>query len=175
VAEGPVAAISPTHKRHVPGPASRPSANTTEDLRILMSSHGGRKANEAIGLDGQTTPAPGRAPSPRPQLLLQTISSSLLAQVTNPPGRRHSREELIMSMETTVGPEFKTCWKAHARSRAGRSKSLQGPPILKNEEPGQAVGNWRPPRAGAFKSVTLGDSCSIRKRGRGARALGGGP
>ncbi|MBA3438960.1 MAG: glutamate synthase subunit alpha, partial [Pyrinomonadaceae bacterium] len=73
---------------------------TVEDLKQLMSpmAAGG---NEAVGSMGTDTPL--AVLSHRPQLLYNYFKQ-LFAQVTNPPVDA-IREELVMSMETTIGPE----------------------------------------------------------------------
>src|SRR5262249_34465995 len=73
---------------------------TSEDVKFLlapMASDG----NEAIGSMGTDTPL--AVLSDRPQLLYSYFKQ-LFAQVTNPPVDA-IREELIMSIETTIGAE----------------------------------------------------------------------
>src|SRR5207245_8276626 len=73
---------------------------TTEDLKILMSPMAA-DGNEAIGSMGND--AALAVLSERPQLLYHYFKQ-LFAQVTNPPVDG-IREEIIMSMETTIGAE----------------------------------------------------------------------
>src|SRR5205085_5082380 len=73
---------------------------TTEDLKILMAPMAA-EGNEAIGSMGND--AALAVLSDRPQLLYNYFKQ-LFAQVTNPPVDA-IREELIMSMETTIGAE----------------------------------------------------------------------
>src|SRR5256712_10994823 len=73
---------------------------TTEDLRLLMAPMAA-EANEAVGSMGNDTPL--AVLSERPQLLYNYFKQ-LFAQVTNPPVDA-IREKLIMSSETTIGPE----------------------------------------------------------------------
>jgi glutamate synthase (ferredoxin) len=73
---------------------------TSEDLKILMEpmAAGG---NEAIGSMGNDTPLAVLSERPQP---LYNYFKQLFAQVTNPPVDS-IREEIIMSADTTIGPE----------------------------------------------------------------------
>ncbi|MCU1265460.1 MAG: Glutamate synthase (ferredoxin) [Acidobacteria bacterium] len=73
---------------------------TNEELKVLLSPMAVDQ-NEAIGSMGTDTPL--AVLSDRPQLLYNYFKQ-LFAQVTNPPVDS-IREELIMSTDTTVGPE----------------------------------------------------------------------
>jgi glutamate synthase (ferredoxin) len=73
---------------------------THEDLRLLMTPMA-RDGNEAIGSMGSDTPLAVLSNKPQP---LYNYFKQLFAQVTNPPVDA-IREELIMSTETTIGPE----------------------------------------------------------------------
>ncbi len=73
---------------------------TTEDLKILLPPMA-QEANEAVGSMGND--AALAVLSDRPQLLYNYFKQ-LFAQVTNPPVDC-IREEVIMSMETTIGAE----------------------------------------------------------------------
>ncbi|MBI3650272.1 MAG: glutamate synthase large subunit [Acidobacteria bacterium] len=73
---------------------------TAEDLKILMGPMAAN-ANEALGSMGNDTPL--AVLSNKPQLLYNYFKQ-LFAQVTNPPVDG-IREELIMSSDTTIGPE----------------------------------------------------------------------
>lgn len=73
---------------------------THEDLRLLMTPMA-KDGNEAIGSMGSDTPL--AVLSDKPQTLYNYFKQ-LFAQVTNPPVDA-IREELIMSVETTIGPE----------------------------------------------------------------------
>src|SRR5262245_7510786 len=98
---------------------------TTEDLKLLMSPMAA-DGNEAIGSMGND--AALAVLSERPQLLYHYFKQ-LFAQVTNPPVDG-IREEIIMSMETTIGAE-QNLFKPTPRScRQIKLKS----PILKNED-----------------------------------------
>ncbi len=73
---------------------------TIEDLRLLMTPMA-LNGQEAVGSMGTDTPL--AVLSERPQLLFNYFKQ-LFAQVTNPP-IDPIREELVMSVETTIGPE----------------------------------------------------------------------
>src|SRR5207302_1893538 len=73
---------------------------TVEDLRLLMSPMA-INGQEAVGSMGTDTPL--ACLSDRPQLLFNYFKQ-LFAQVTNPP-IDPIREELVMSLQTTIGPE----------------------------------------------------------------------
>src|SRR5256712_7537865 len=73
---------------------------TIEDLRLLMTPMA-LNAQEAVGSMGTDTPL--ACLSDRPQLLFNYFKQ-LFAQVTNPP-IDPIREELVMSLQTTIGPE----------------------------------------------------------------------
>jgi glutamate synthase (ferredoxin) len=117
---------------------------TTEDLRTLLAPM--VEGNEAVGSMGND--AALAVLSDRPQLLYNYFKQ-LFAQVTNPPVDC-IREELIMSMETTVGREFNLLKATHESCRQIKLAS----PILCNEELDklrqlEAISGNR------FKSVTL--------------------
>jgi glutamate synthase (ferredoxin) len=118
---------------------------TTEDLRILMSPMA-VDGNEAVGSMGND--AALAVLSDRPQLLYNYFKQ-LFAQVTNPPVDG-IREELIMSMETTVGPEFNLLQPTPESCRQIKLKT----PILKNEELDK-LRQLEATSGGRFKSVTL--------------------
>jgi glutamate synthase (ferredoxin) len=121
---------------------------TTEDLKILMAPMAA-DGNEAVGSMGTDTPL--AVLSDRPQLLYNYFKQ-LFAQVTNPPVDA-IREELIMSVETTIGAEANLLQPTPESCRQIKLKS----PILNNEELeklrhlGQAHGL----QPVGFKSVTL--------------------
>ncbi|HEV8487240.1 MAG TPA: glutamate synthase large subunit [Blastocatellia bacterium] len=73
---------------------------TSEDLKILMGPMAA-DGNEAIGSMGNDTPLAVLSEKPQP---LYNYFKQLFAQVTNPPVDS-IREELIMSADTTIGPE----------------------------------------------------------------------
>jgi glutamate synthase (ferredoxin) len=98
---------------------------TTEDLKILMAPMA-RDGNEAVGSMGND--AALAVLSDRPQLLYNYFKQ-LFAQVTNPPVDA-IREELIMSMGTTIGREFNLLEPTPLSARQIKLQS----PILMNEE-----------------------------------------
>ncbi len=98
---------------------------TTEDLKILMPPMA-LEGNEAVGSMGND--AALAVLSDRPQLLYNYFKQ-LFAQVTNPPVDC-IREEIIMSMETTIGSEYNLL---EPTPRSARQIKLASP-ILHNEE-----------------------------------------
>ncbi len=98
---------------------------TNEDLRILMAPMA-TDGTEALGSMGTDTPL--AVLSDRPQLLYNYFKQ-LFAQVTNPPVDC-IREEIIMSMETTIGPEANLLAPTPQSARQIKLKS----PIITNEE-----------------------------------------
>jgi glutamate synthase (ferredoxin) len=118
---------------------------TTEDLRFLMSpmAQGG---NEAVGSMGND--AALAVLSDRPQLLYNYFKQ-LFAQVTNPPVDA-IREEIIMSIGTTVGAEYNLLEPGPGSARQIKLKS----PILNNEELDK-LRQLDGTGMGRFKSVTL--------------------
>lgn len=127
---------------------------TSEDLKILMApmAEGG---NEAVGSMGND--AALAVLSDRPQLLYNYFKQ-LFAQVTNPPVDG-IREEIIMSMETTIGAERNLLKPTPKSARQIKLKT----PILKNKELDKIRhldGTWRPGgarpiMASGYKSTTL--------------------
>ena len=98
---------------------------TSEDLNILMAPMA-RDGNEAIGSMGND--AALAVLSDKPQLIYNYFKQ-LFAQVTNPPVDG-IREELIMSMETTIGGEGNLL---EPTPRSARQVKLKWP-ILNNDE-----------------------------------------
>src|SRR5207245_8927770 len=98
---------------------------TTEDLKILMAPMA-QDGNEAVGSMGND--AALAILSDRPQLLYNYFKQ-LFAQVTNPPVDGIS-EEIIMSMETTVGAEQNLLEPTPRSARQIKLKT----PILRNVE-----------------------------------------
>jgi glutamate synthase domain-containing protein 2/glutamate synthase domain-containing protein 1/glutamate synthase domain-containing protein 3 len=139
---------------------------TNEELSLLLTpmAAGG---NEAIGSMGTDTPL--AVLSERPQLLYNYFKQ-LFAQVTNPPVDS-IREELIMSTDTTVGPEANMLEPTPECARQIKLPS----PILTNGEletlrhlgdEGNAAG------ASVFRSIRLPMLFELSTGGRGLeRAL----
>jgi glutamate synthase (ferredoxin) len=127
---------------------------TTEDLKILMAPMA-TDGNEAVGSMGND--AALAVLSDRPQLLYNYFKQ-LFAQVTNPPVDG-IREEIIMSMDTTIGAEQNLLEPTPRSARQIKLKS----PILRNDELDRLRrldGDWhpggaRPLMARSFKSTTL--------------------
>jgi glutamate synthase (ferredoxin) len=119
---------------------------TTEDLKLLMApmAEGG---NEAVGSMGND--AALAVLSDRPQLLYNYFKQ-LFAQVTNPPVDC-IREEIIMSMATTVGSEYNLL---EPRPGSARQIKLADSPILQNDELDK-LRQLDGTGPGRFKSVTL--------------------
>ena len=122
---------------------------TNEELKLLIAPMA-TDGNEAIGSMGSDTPI--AVLSERPQLLYNYFKQ-LFAQVTNPPVDA-IREELIMSTDTSIGPEANMLEPTPECARQIKLPS----PILTNEEleklrhladPDNHVGDSR------FKSITL--------------------
>jgi glutamate synthase (ferredoxin) len=118
---------------------------TSEDLKILMAPMA-ETGNEAIGSMGND--AALAVLSDRPQLLYSYFKQ-LFAQVTNPPVDA-IREEIIMSMATTVGREFNLL---EPTPESARQIKLQTP-ILTNAELDK-LRQLAGPRGSKFKSITL--------------------
>ena len=139
---------------------------TSEDLKLLLLPMAA-EANEALGSMGTDTPL--AVLSDRSQLLYNYFKQ-LFAQVTNPPVDS-IREELIMSADTTIGPEANML---EPTPECARQIKLPAP-ILTNEEVeklrllGDSDGPWG---KSGFKSITLPMLFDVAEGGRGLeRAL----
>src|SRR5207249_9365998 len=118
---------------------------TNEDLRILlapMASDG----TEAIGSMGND--AALAVLSDKPQLLYNYFKQ-LFAQVTNPPVDC-IREEIIMSMDTTIGREFNLL---NPTPQSARQITLKSPILLNNEL--DKLRQIEMTTNGRYKSVTI--------------------
>ncbi len=118
---------------------------TTEELKLLLTPMA-MDGNEAIGSMGSDTPL--AVLSERPQLLYDYFKQ-LFAQVTNPPVDG-IREELIMSTDTTVGPEANML---EPTPECARQIKL-GSPILTNQEL-EKLKHLGEEGFSGFRSVTL--------------------
>jgi glutamate synthase (NADPH) large chain len=98
---------------------------TSEDLRVLIAPMAA-EGNEPIGSMGTDTPL--AVLSDRPQLLYSYFKQ-LFAQVTNPPVDA-IREELIMAVDTTIGPEGNLLEPTPSAAHQIKLKT----PILRNHE-----------------------------------------
>jgi len=130
---------------------------TNEDLRILMGPMA-KDANEPVGSMGTDTPL--AVLSERPQLLYNYFQQ-LFAQVTNPPVDA-IREELIMSVDTTIGPEQNLLRPTPESAHQIHLKS----PILKNEELAKLRQLDGSPGSFGFKSITLPILYEVNEGGR---------
>jgi glutamate synthase (ferredoxin) len=135
---------------------------TSEDLKLLMAPMAA-DGTEAVGSMGND--AALAVLSDRPQLLYNYFKQ-LFAQVTNPPVDC-IREEVIMSMETTIGAEANLL---EPTPRSCRQIKLPSP-ILTNDELDK-LRQMDGSGPGAFKSVTLPILYPIREGTKGLeRAL----
>src|SRR5262249_24641178 len=118
---------------------------TTEDLNILMAPMA-RDGNEAVGSMGNDSAL--AVLSDKPQLLYNYFKQ-LFAQVTNPPVDG-IREEIIMSMETTIGGEGNLLEPTPRSARQVKLKT----PIINNDELDKIrhLDGYGP---GGFKSATV--------------------
>jgi glutamate synthase domain-containing protein 2/glutamate synthase domain-containing protein 1/glutamate synthase domain-containing protein 3 len=129
---------------------------TIEDLRLLMTPMA-INGQEAVGSMGTDTPL--ACLSDRPQLLFNYFKQ-LFAQVTNPP-IDPIREELVMSVETAIGPEQNLfdesplhCAQLHLKS-----------PTLSNEQLAQV----KALDEGSLRTITLPMLFPARSGGAGLR------
>jgi glutamate synthase (ferredoxin) len=119
---------------------------TTEDLKILMTPMA-QDGVEAIGSMGTDTPL--AVLSDRPQSLYSYFKQ-LFAQVTNPPVDG-IREEIIISVDTTIGPERNLLKPEPASCRQIGLPT----PVLRNEELERLRGLTGKNGSHGFKSITL--------------------
>jgi glutamate synthase (NADPH) large chain len=118
---------------------------TTEDLRIILSPMAA-DGNEPLGSMGTDTPL--AVLSDQPQLLYNYFKQ-LFAQVTNPPVDA-IREELIMSIDTTIGAEGNLLAPGPESARQIKLPS----PILTNEAFSKLL-QLDGARHGRFKAIRL--------------------
>ncbi|HUK91069.1 MAG TPA: glutamate synthase large subunit, partial [Blastocatellia bacterium] len=134
---------------------------TKEDLNIIMGPMGSQ-ANEAVGSMGSDVPL--AVLSERPQLLYSYFKQ-LFAQVTNPPVDA-IREELVMSADTTIGPEANMLEPSPECARQIKMRS----PILSNEDLERLRrldGSGRRWGSRGFKSITLPMLFNMQEGGPG--------
>ncbi len=130
---------------------------TTEDLKVLvapMASDG----VEATGSMGTDTPL--AVLSNRPQLLYNYFKQ-LFAQVTNPPVDA-IREEIIMAVDTSIGPEGNLLEPTPASARQIKLPT----PVLRNEELEKLRHLDGHNGSHGFKSITLPTLYPVRNGGR---------
>jgi glutamate synthase domain-containing protein 2/glutamate synthase domain-containing protein 1/glutamate synthase domain-containing protein 3 len=130
---------------------------TIEDLRLLMTPMA-LNAQEAVGSMGTDTPL--ACLSDRPQLLFNYFKQ-LFAQVTNPP-IDPIREELVMSLETTIGSEQNLFQETPLHGRQLHVKS----PTLSDAELAQVQALDRP----GLHATTLSLLFPAGSGGEGLRA-----
>jgi glutamate synthase (ferredoxin) len=141
---------------------------TTEDLELILAPMA-RDGSEPLGAMGND--APLAVLSDRPQLL-GNYFKQLFAQVTNPPVDS-IREELIMSMGTSIGPERNLL---QPTPESARQIELPAP-ILSNEELEKlrhldGTGPGATALYPGFKTITLPTLFRVEDGGRGLeRAL----
>jgi glutamate synthase (NADPH/NADH) large chain len=134
---------------------------TNEDLRLLIQPMA-TEGSEAVGSMGTDTPL--AVLSARPQLLYNYFKQ-LFAQVTNPPVDG-IREKLVMSVDTSLGPEANMLEPSPACARQIKLSS----PILLNDELeklrllGDSSGVWG---HSGFKSITLAMVYRVNDGNRG--------
>jgi glutamate synthase (ferredoxin) len=128
---------------------------TTEDIKILV---GPMAENGVEPLGSMGTDTPLAVLSDRPQLLYNYFKQ-LFAQVTNPPVDA-IREEIIMSTDTTIGPERNLLDPQPESCRHIKLKS----PILTNEELEKLrrLGGWK-----GFHARTLNILYKVKEDGAG--------
>ena len=130
---------------------------TQEDLAILLAPMAA-KGEEPIGSMGTDTSLAVLSDRPR---LLYDYFKQLFAQVTNPP-LDAIREELVTTMESTVGPEGNLLEPGPESCRQIKIKY----PIIDNDQVAKLRYVYEP----AFKSTTLPMLYDASKGGRGLAA-----
>ncbi|HZR11072.1 MAG TPA: glutamate synthase large subunit, partial [Myxococcales bacterium] len=134
---------------------------TSEELKLLVTPMA-TTGNEAVGSMGTDTPL--AVLSERPQLLFNYFQQ-LFAQVTNPPVDA-IREELIMSSETSVGPEANLL---EAGPECCRQLALPSP-ILTNDELARIRSLDGGPASRALKTIKLPTLFNPKGDGAGLRS-----
>src|SRR5204862_2969554 len=133
----------------------------TEDIRVLVTpmASEGVEPNGSMGND-----TPLAVLSERPQLLYNYFKQ-LFAQVTNPPVDA-IREELIMAVDTAIGPEGNLLEPTPASARQIGLPT----PVLRNEELEKLRNLDGGSGSHGFKSVTLPALYDVKAGGAGLRA-----
>ena len=124
---------------------------TAEDVRLLINPMAAT-GTEPVGSMGNDTPL--AVLSDRPQLLYNYFKQ-LFAQVTNPPIDA-IREEIVMAVETSIGPEGNLL---DPEPEAARQLALPSP-VLRNEELEQLRAPRRRHRRRAASGPSRCPSCS---------------
>jgi glutamate synthase (NADPH) large chain len=130
---------------------------TSEDVQMLMTPMA-QTGNEAIGSMGTDTPLAVLSNKPQP---LYNYFKQLFAQVTNPPVDA-IREELIMSTETTIGPEANMLEPTPEVARLIALKS----PIFSNENL-EKLRHLDENNPLGFKSITIPILFNVSEGGTG--------
>jgi glutamate synthase (ferredoxin) len=133
---------------------------TSEDVARLITPMA-VDGTEPIGSMGTDTPL--AVLSEKPQLLFSYFKQ-LFAQVTNPPVDA-IREEIIMAVETAVGPEGNLL---EARPESARQLALPSP-VIRNEELEKIRGLDGGPGAKGLKAITLPTLFKASAGGAGLR------
>ncbi|HEY6475723.1 MAG TPA: glutamate synthase large subunit [Polyangia bacterium] len=134
---------------------------TSEDLKVLVAPMAidGVEANGSMGTD-----TPLAVLSDRPQLLFNYFKQ-LFAQVTNPPVDA-IREEIIMAVDTAIGPEGNLLEPTPVSARQIGLPT----PVLRNEELEKLRNLDGGAESHGFKSVTLPALYDVAAGGAGLRA-----
>ncbi|HEY0486533.1 MAG TPA: glutamate synthase large subunit [Mycobacteriales bacterium] len=134
---------------------------TEEELRIILSPMA-EKAAEPLGSMGTDTPI--AVLSERPRLLFDYFSQ-LFAQVTNPP-LDAIREEIVTSVQSTIGPEQNLLEPSPASCR-----QITLPfPVLDNDELAKIVHIDDDGDMPGFKAVTVSGLYRVAEGGAGMKA-----
>ncbi len=134
---------------------------TSEDLKVLVAPMA-TDGVEATGSMGTDTPL--AVLSNRPQLLYSYFKQ-LFAQVTNPPVDA-IREEIIMAVDTAIGPEGNLLEPTPASARQIELAT----PVLRNEELEKLRNLDGGAQSRGFKSVTIPALFDVAKGGEGLKA-----
>jgi glutamate synthase (ferredoxin) len=133
---------------------------TTEDIKVLVAP----MANDGVEATGSMgTDTPLAVLSERPQLLYNYFKQ-LFAQVTNPPVDA-IREEIIMAVDTSIGPEGNLL---EPTPEAARQIGLPTP-VLRNEELEKLRNLTGTNGSRGFKSTTLPMLYDVKDGGPGLR------
>ena len=157
----PPAELPPAHAPDTLLARQQAFGYTIEDLRLLMTPMA-LNGQEAVGSMGTDTPL--AVLSERPQLLFNYFKQ-LFAQVTNPP-IDPIREELVMSVETTIGPEQQPVRRDPA---ALRPAAREEPDAVERGARAAEVARRRQP---AHADAVHGVSRRLRRRGAAQRPRG---
>jgi glutamate synthase (ferredoxin) len=134
---------------------------TSEDLKVLVAPMA-TDGVEATGSMGTDTPL--AVLSNRPQLLYNYFKQ-LFAQVTNPPVDA-IREEIIMAVDTAIGPEGNLLEPTPASARQIELAT----PVLRNEELEKLRNLNGGPESHGFKAATIPALFDVSRGGEGLKA-----